>query len=115
MGGIGSDHSSPRHLLSHASALQRQDNRCWENVTSGGILATIATDREFRCPAKIIQADPRCGAVLLDDQVVQLAKVNPRAEIVQYRDCGHAPYRMMAFEHRLLDDLENFIIRNRLP
>ncbi len=113
MGGIASDHTSPRHLLSHASALQRQDNRCWENVGSGEIFATIATDREFHCPAKIIQGDPRCGAALLDDQVVQLANANPRAEIVQYRDCGHATYRTIAFEQRLFGDLESFILRHR--
>lgn len=113
MGGIASDHTTPGHLLSHASALQRQDNHCWEKVASGEILATIATDREFRCPAKIVQGDPRCGAALLDDQVIQLANANPRAEIVQYRDCGHAPYRTIAFEQRLFGDLENFILRHR--
>jgi pimeloyl-ACP methyl ester carboxylesterase len=114
MGGIASDHIGPRHLFGHASALQRQDNRCWENVTaSGRFLAAIATDSEFRCPAKIIQADPRCGAALLDDHVMRLAKANPHAEIAQYRDCGHSAHRAIAFEQRFFDDLETFILRHR--
>jgi pimeloyl-ACP methyl ester carboxylesterase len=113
MGGMAGDHTSPRHLLSHASALQRQDNRCWENVASGELLAAIATDKAFRCPAKIIQADPRCGAALLDDHAVELANANPHAEIIQYSGCGHAPYRLNAVEQRFFDDLEDFILRHR--
>jgi pimeloyl-ACP methyl ester carboxylesterase len=111
MGGIASQHHSPRHLLSHASALQRQDNRCWENVVGpgGGVLAAIATQREFRCPAKFIAADPRCGAALLDAHLEQLAKTNPQAEIVQYRDCGHSPHRTLGFEQRFIGDLEAFV------
>jgi pimeloyl-ACP methyl ester carboxylesterase len=107
MGGINSDHFSSRHLLSHASALHRQDGRCWENFS--GVLASIATEREFRCPAKIIQADPRCGSALLDGHEARLAKTNPHAEIVQYGDCGHTPHRTLAFEHRFIGDLEAFV------
>jgi len=75
MGGITSDHIGPRHLLSHASALQRQDNRCWENPHPR-LLAAVKTDRKFRCPTKIVQADPQCGAVLLDDQLSRLTPNN---------------------------------------
>jgi pimeloyl-ACP methyl ester carboxylesterase len=111
MGGIGSDHISQRHLLSHASALQRQDVRCWESVMdSGGILAEISTKRAFACPAKIIQADPRFGSALLEGHEARLARTNPKAEIVQYRDCGHGPHRTRAFEDRFIDDLSAFIL-----
>jgi len=108
MGGISSDHISSRHLLSHASALQRQDNRCWENPHPR-LLAAVETDREFRCPAKIVQADPQCGAVLLDDHLSRLAKTNPHADIVQYRKCGHSIHRMRAFEQRFLGDVQAFV------
>lgn len=107
MGGISSDHYASKHLLSFASALQRQDGRCWGNVTE--IVAAIATEREFHCPAKIIQADPRCGAALLDGHEARLAKTNPHAEIVQYRDSGHIPHFTVAFEHRFIGDLEAFV------
>lgn len=112
MGGTNSDHFSPRHLLSHASALQRQDNRCWSSVigeTVGGILAAIATDRAFRCPVRIIQADPKCGAALLDGNEVRLARTNPQAEIIHYPACGHTPHRARAFEQRFSEDLEAFV------
>lgn len=114
MGGKNSDHFSPRHLLSHASALQRLDNRTWYSKAgdaADGILTTIATDRPFRCPTKIIQADTRCGAALLDGHEVRIAKVNPHAEIVQYRDSGHSPHRAHAFEQRFMTDLETFLAK----
>ena len=73
MGGIASDHSSPGHLLSTASALQRQDNSCWTNFYgSGNCLAAIATGQQFLCPTKIIHADPRFGAALLEGHEARL-------------------------------------------
>jgi pimeloyl-ACP methyl ester carboxylesterase len=112
MGGKNSDHFNARHLLSHASALQRLDNRTWHSVAgdaADGILTTIATDKPFRCPVKIIQADSRYGAALLEGHEQRLAKINPQAEIVQYRDCGHSPHRAHAFAERFFTDLEAFI------
>ena len=108
IGGISSDHISLRHLLSHASALQRQDNRCWD-IPHPRLLAAIKTDHEFRCPAKVVQADPRCGAILLDDHLSRLTTTNPYAEIVQYRNCGHSIHRMRAFEQRFLSDVQTFV------
>ena len=107
MGGIASDHIGPRHLLSHASALQRQDGRCWNNA--GHNLAVIETGREFRCPAKIIQPDPRFGAAMLEGHEARLAKTNPKAEIVRYRDCGHSPHRTLGFEECFARDLRAFV------
>ena len=112
MGGIVSDHVGPRHLLSHASALQRQDGRCWQGVGGqgdGDILAAIPTGREFLCPAKIIQADPRFGAALLEGHEARLAKTNPRAEIVRYDGSDHNPHRSLAFERRFIEDLQTFL------
>jgi pimeloyl-ACP methyl ester carboxylesterase len=112
MGGIASDHFSPRQLLSFASSLHRQDNDCWNNlVGSGELLANIAADGKFQCPAKIIQADPRCGAALLDGHEIRLAKANPKAEIVRYDGCGHRCHAQLAFYERFLMDLDSFLER----
>ncbi|MGP8120068.1 MAG: alpha/beta fold hydrolase [Xanthobacteraceae bacterium] len=111
MGGLARDHFSPRHLLSYASALQRQDNRCWANVIGSGALEAIATGRAFRCPAKIIQADPGCGAALLEGHEIRLARTNPEAEIVRYAGSGHRCHAARAFEARFLADLEGFLSR----
>lgn len=108
MGGIVSDHIGRRHLLSHASALQRQDARSWGDL-DGKILAAIATGREFRRPTRIIQADPRFGAALLDGHEARLAKTNPHADIIQYHGCGHSPHRTTAFEERFAADLMDFV------
>jgi len=79
-------------------------------MDSGGVLAEISTEHAFACPAKIIQADPRFGSALLEGHEARLARTNPRAEIVQYRDCGHGPHRTRAFEDRFIDDLSAFIL-----
>ncbi|MGY4154645.1 pimeloyl-ACP methyl ester carboxylesterase [Bradyrhizobium sp. USDA 4461] len=110
MGGIGRDHFSSRHLLSHASALQRQDGRCWaDGNVAGSVLAAIPTEREFLCPVRIVQADPGCGAAFLPDHDARLAHANPRADIVRYAGCGHSPHRAIAFEQRFAADLQGFL------
>jgi pimeloyl-ACP methyl ester carboxylesterase len=106
MGGIGSDHFSARQLLSLASALQRQDLHCWDSTA---LLDAIATTQPFQCPAKVIQADARMGAALLDGHELRLARTNPTAEIVLYQDCGHAPHGTRGFEARFLDDAARFL------
>jgi pimeloyl-ACP methyl ester carboxylesterase len=111
MGGTARDHVSARHLLSQASALQRQDPRCWHNTAAGpdGLFGTLATMRPFQCPTKVIQADARMGAALLDGHELRLAQANPAAEIVFYKDCGHAPHRTRAFEARFFEDVARFL------
>jgi pimeloyl-ACP methyl ester carboxylesterase len=108
-GGIAGDHIGPRHLLSHASALQRQDNRCWEAV--GAMLAPIARERAFRCPAKILQSDATLGAALLDGHELRLAATNPQVEIVRYDGATHNIHRERAFEDRFFADLTAFLSR----
>jgi pimeloyl-ACP methyl ester carboxylesterase len=110
MGGIFSDHTGPRQLLSIASAIQRQDGRCWGNDGDiSGVLAAIPTGREFLCPVKIIQADPRFGSALLEGHEARLADSNPQVEIVRYTDSGHRPHGTLAFERRFLGDLQGFV------
>jgi hypothetical protein len=115
MGGIGSDHFGFRHLLSHASALQRQDGRCWGNGNgAASVLAAISTERKFLCPVKIIQADPRFGAALLEGHEARLAHNNAHAEIVRYNASGHMPHRAIAFEQRFIGDLQAFVLSPKL-
>jgi pimeloyl-ACP methyl ester carboxylesterase len=110
MGGIASDHFGSRHLLSTASTLHRQDGNCWGNFLSfGEALATIATEREFLCPARIIHDDPRFGAALLEGHEARLRKTSPRVEIVHYIDSGHRPHAARGFEQRFIMDLEGFL------
>jgi pimeloyl-ACP methyl ester carboxylesterase len=110
MGGIGSDHIGPRHLLSHASSLQRQDGRCWgDGKLTGSVLAVIATEQKFLCPAKVLQADPRFGPALLPGHEARLAASNPAADFVRYDGGGHNLHRAKAFEQRFLGDLQGFI------
>jgi pimeloyl-ACP methyl ester carboxylesterase len=112
MGGVARDHLSSRHILSHASAIQRQDNRCWEDVFA--VTAALSADRPLPQPTKLIQADPQCGAALLEGHEVRFSSANPEAEIVRYQRCGHSPHRYLAFEQRFWDDLQAFIAKIEL-
>lgn len=91
-GATTKDFVSARHLLSHASALQRQDLRCWgeadEGVT-GSALTAIDTSRPFLRPVMVIRGEDRLGAAFLDKHCDRLQAVNPVTDIVQYLGCGH--------------------------
>ena len=113
LGGVAKDHFSPRHLLSHASAVQRQDNKCWGGkpgeVAGAKILSEIDTARSFRCPAIVVRGDPELGGALLEGHDARLASTNPQASILHYKGCGHHPHRMTNFATRFADDVKSFL------
>jgi pimeloyl-ACP methyl ester carboxylesterase len=108
LGGIAKDHITERHLLSHASAIQRLDPACVSNEALENSL-TISTERPFACPTKIVRGEKRFGAAFWEEHMRMMSATNPRVEIIEYKECGHHPHRMIAFEERFLHDLEDFI------
>jgi pimeloyl-ACP methyl ester carboxylesterase len=112
-GGRAKDEILPRHLLSQASALQRQDNRCWALASPevDHLMVPVPRDRPLLCPATVIRGDARFGAVFLDDHETRFAKANPGAQIVRYEGSGHTPHRSFAFADRFYADLETFASR----
>ncbi len=111
LGGVAQDHISARHLLSHASAIQRVDPRCLRDDSLKETLSSISTERPFLCPAKLVRGEERFGAAFWDEHAGSLLAINPHLEIVQYKQCGHHPHRMPGFEQRFFYDLEDFIAK----
>jgi pimeloyl-ACP methyl ester carboxylesterase len=111
LGGPARNHISARHLLSHASALQRVDPRCLRNDCLQEALSSISTERPFLCPAKLVRGEERFGGAFWDEHVGSLLATNPHVEMVHYKQCGHHPHRMLGFEQRFFDDLEDFIAK----
>jgi len=111
LGGAVRDHISARHLLSHASAIQRVDPRCLRDDSLKETLSSISSERPFLCPAKLVRGEERFGAAFWDEHAVTLLATNPDLEIVQYKQCGHHPHRMLGFESRFFNDLEDFIAK----
>jgi pimeloyl-ACP methyl ester carboxylesterase len=113
MGGVAKGHILPRHLLSQASALQRQDNRCWALASPevDHLMVPVPREKPLLCPALVIQGDTRCGAVFLNGHETRFTKTSPQAEIVRYEGVGHNPHRSIAFEDRFYGDLEAFASR----
>ena len=111
LGGAARDHVSARHLLSHASALQRVDPRCLRDDSLKETLSAISTERPFLCPAKLVRGEERFGGAFWDEHAVSLLATNPQLEIVQYKPCGHHAHRMPRFESRFFNDLEEFIAK----
>jgi pimeloyl-ACP methyl ester carboxylesterase len=111
LGGQAKDHITARHLLSHASGIQRLDTNCLRDEVLKGLLSSIPTDRSFQCPAKLIRGEQRFGAAFWNEHVEPLMAVNPKLEIVQYEQCGHHARRMTALADRFARDLEDFVMR----
>ena len=113
MGGVAKDHILPRQLLSQASALQRQDNRCWALASPevDDLMVPVPREQPLLRPAIVIQSDARFGAVFLSGHETRFAKTSPRAEIVRYEGAGHSPHRSFAYEDRFYTDLETFASR----
>jgi pimeloyl-ACP methyl ester carboxylesterase len=113
LGGVAKDHISARHLLSHASAIQRLDSRCIRLDSLKETLSSIVTERPFLCPAKLVRGEERFGAAFWDEHAASLLATNSGMEVVKYERCGHHAHRMPAFEQRFFDDLEDFIAKNQ--
>jgi pimeloyl-ACP methyl ester carboxylesterase len=113
IGGVAKDHILPRHLLSQASALQRQDSLCWALASPevDHLLVPVPREKPLLCPAMVIQADTRFGAVFLSGHETRFTKTSPNAEILRYEGAGHSPHMSMAFEDRFYGDLEAFASR----
>ena len=111
---LAEDHiPPPPSLLSQASALQRQDNRCWALASPevDDLMVPVPREQPLLRPAIVIQSDARFGAVFLSGHETRFAKTSPRAEIVRYEGAGHSPHRSFAFEDRFYTDLETFASR----
>jgi pimeloyl-ACP methyl ester carboxylesterase len=113
MGGLAKDHILPRHLLSQASALRRQDSRCWALASPevDHLMVPVPREKPLICPAMVIQGDTRCGAVFLSGHEARFTKTSPHAEIVRYDGAGHSPHMSFVFEDRFYADLEAFASR----
>lgn len=114
MGGIARDHITERHLLSHASGLQRQDARCWgeeHEERPKERLGVIDVSKPFRCPTKIVRGEERLGAVLFEDHESRLLQTNPELEVVLYAGCGHLIHQAKAFQEQIIRDLKWFLHR----
>lgn len=106
--GVFADHMSYRQILSHASALQRQDPACWR-IPMHESFATLDTTQPFRRPTRVIRADSTLGAAFLDKHADDLRAVNPSVEVLHYEGSDHFPLRTYAFAPRFRDDLNAFL------
>jgi pimeloyl-ACP methyl ester carboxylesterase len=110
-GGVSSEHLSPRHLLSHASALQRQDGHAWRDAGPVDVgLPQIDTSRPFQRRVKVVAGEARFGSAFRDGDAERLAAANPLGgvEVARYEACGHDVHRTRAVEARFAEDLAAF-------
>ncbi len=107
-GGVMADHTPPRLMAAHGSALQRQDIGCWDAavVDAFGGFDPLAP---FARPTTVLHADDACGAALLADQAARLAGENPGATFVHYVGSDHFPHRSYRFADRFGADLDRFV------
>jgi pimeloyl-ACP methyl ester carboxylesterase len=107
-GGVFADHMGHRQILSHASALQRQDPACW-GLPVQEMFASIDTTQPFRRPTRLIRCDASLGAAFVDEHADLILAVNPTLEITHYVGSDHFPQRTYAFAERFRRDLTSFL------
>ena len=108
VGGVFADHMGHRQILSHASALQRQDPACW-GIPVLEMFASLDTAQPFRRPTRLIRCDATLGAAFVDEHADLILSVNPTLEITHYVGSDHFPQRTYAFAKRFRHDLELFL------
>lgn len=109
-GGVLRDHVGYRHLLSHASALQRLDLACWPHDTAA-MFDGVDPSHPFRAPITVIRADERFGAALLPHQSERMRAINPDVEELYYEGAEHIMHRSHRFAGRFAADVERFVQR----
>ncbi len=109
-GGLSRDHTSERHLLSRASALQRMDPACLG--LSASSLTAIDTDVPLNRPAKVLEGEGRCGAVMLEGHAERWRAISPGIEIVRYDGADHQLHRSKVDEARFIADVVAFVSRH---
>ncbi len=107
-GGVFADHMGYRQILSHASALQRQDPACWR-IPVQESFAALDTSVPFRRPTRLIRCDSTLGAAFLDEHAERIRGVNPLLDIIHYEGSDHFPQRTYAFAERFRFDLGQFL------
>ena len=107
-GGVFADHMSYRQIVSHASALQRQDPACW-HIPLYESFATLDTTQPFRRPTRVIRCDSTLGAAFLDQHADNIRAVNPSLDVLHYIGSDHFPQRTRAFASRFREDLNAFL------
>jgi pimeloyl-ACP methyl ester carboxylesterase len=108
-GGTFADVLPQHQVVSHASALQRQDPACW-SATPSEMFGGIDVDAPFRVPTTVIQADSALGAALLDHQAERMQQHNRPAALWHYMGSDHFPHRTTTFADRFGADLERFLL-----
>ncbi len=106
-GGVFADYISDRQVISHASALQRQDAACWTDIDNA--FTALDTTQPFRCPTRLIRCDSTLGAAFLDSHADRIRAVNPALPIEHYVGSDHFPHRTHRFATRFRADLESFL------
>jgi pimeloyl-ACP methyl ester carboxylesterase len=109
LGGVFADYMSARQVISHASALQRQDPACWARPFTEA-LAMLDTAQPFRRPTQLIRCDAALGAAFLDEHADLIRAANPALAITHYVGADHFPHRTHGFAPRFRADLNAFLL-----
>ena len=111
-GGVQADHTSPRHLLSAASGMMRQDPDCWTPASSTAVFEKFDGDRPLKVPALLLQADHALGPGMLDGHEKRFLAANVNAEVVYWEGAPHRIHATRAFEQKCLDEIDAFVTRH---
>jgi pimeloyl-ACP methyl ester carboxylesterase len=76
--------------LAQARAMASLDPEIFTPAIDGAALATPLIDAPISCPARVLRADPACGAAFTAADEARFRKVNPGASVVLVEGASHA-------------------------
>ena len=111
-GGVQADHVSPRHLLSAASGLMRQDPECWTPAKLTAVFENFKVAEPLKVPSLLLRADPKLGAGFAPEHEPRFRATNPEAEVILMEGAPHRNHATTSAQPRFLDLLDGFLARH---
>lgn len=112
-GGLQADHSSPRHILSAASGLMRQDPECWTPAKSTAVFESFKGDEPLKVPAMLVRADPELGPGFTPEHETRFMAANPDAIVELIEGAPHRIHATTRSQPRYYELLDAFLAQNR--
>ncbi|WP_428409961.1 alpha/beta fold hydrolase [Hyphococcus sp.] len=108
-GGVQADHMNPRHILSAASGLMRQDPECWTPAKTTVVFESFDGGTLLKVPSMVLQADPALGPGFMPEHAKRFLETNPDAKVELVEGAPHRIHATAKSEVRFFELLDAFM------
>lgn len=112
MGGVISDHLTPRHVRNRGLQMYQFDPSCLDAAIDGKLFAKFDAAKPLACPVTVLAANEAFGAAFLPGDSTVLQAATPHAQVIDFPEVGHLIRASTVSEARFLDELDAFVTAN---